>query len=252
MYCKEMLVLTIYHTRAFNNCLKVFCQPIAIILIPCEGLPHLSRGVLPFYFPCLLTTAVWDLSSSERLRLWVRLPEDQADRLDVAAIVTAMEADDLLFGRHKDLDPAGRTTTAPLPLLDLAIAVVHETDAKDVALAALVADEHLDGADHLLWPNLVQLRVNCGTIHRVDCLTLDIACEDELKLVQVRVGLDTKAAKLDTLAKVHLLQVLIVRPLELSTRRIVGNADDMGLRQLWSPVLDATDLRGRLFGILVV
>ena len=142
----------------------MFCQPIAIISILCV---HAFRvGVnASNKFQLLLTTVAWNLNSSEGLRLGVGLPEDQAERLNVAAVVTAVESNDLALRRDKDLHPAGGTAAAPLPLLNLAIAVVHEADTEDVALAVLIADEDLNGADRLFRPDLVHLRVDGGAVH---------------------------------------------------------------------------------------
>jgi len=133
-----------------------------------------------------------------------------------------VETNNLHFGWYENFDPASSATVAPLSFLDLAFAIVQEADSKDVALAFLLAQEHFNSADLLLRPNLVELRIYSRSIHRVDCFTLNIACKDKLKLVQVRVCLDAKSSEFDALSQVHRLQVGVLRPRELASRSRSG------------------------------
>ena len=128
-----------------------------------------------------------------------------------------MESDYLHLWWDEDLDPASGAAPTPLPLLDLPVAVVHETDAIDVALVVFSAYKQFYRADWFLRPDLIKFGVHGGAVHRVESLTLVAASKDHFELIEIGVGLDAEAAKLDTLAQVHGFQVRVVRPLEGAT-----------------------------------
>lgn len=114
--------------------------------------------------------------------------------------MAAVESDYFHLWWDEDLDPTSGAAASPLPFLDLPVAVVHETDAIDVALVVLSAYKQFYRADWFLRPDLIEFRVHGGAVHRVESLTLVAAGEDHFELVKVGVSLDTEAAKLDTLA----------------------------------------------------
>lgn len=89
-------------------------------------------------------------SSLEGQSLRVGLPEDQSNLLDVLAIMTAVETDNLHAYWHHDFDPSGCATATPLSLLNRAILQVVEPDTVDVGLFAVSADQNLNGADFFL------------------------------------------------------------------------------------------------------
>ena len=76
-----------------------------------------------------------DIEMQSHLSCRVGCPEDEAELLDVIAIVTAMEANDFHILGHLNSRPSCIVGAPPLLLVDLVAVAVEEADPVNVVLS---------------------------------------------------------------------------------------------------------------------